>query len=109
MVADEQWRTVKEEDRQNKKLITLSNEQKKQNEQLIGLSEQILSLTKEVRGYTGKTEDDNASERNCSRCRSARSPSRRSSTTRPGEGPWLRVAAVHGARLDAGEEGRPAG
>ena len=58
VVADEQWRTVQEEDRQNKKLITLSNEQKKQNEQLIGLSQQILSLTKEVRGYTGKTEDD---------------------------------------------------
>ena len=58
VVADEQWRTVQEEDRQNKKLITLSNEQKKQNEQLIGLSQQILTLTKEVRGYTGKTEDD---------------------------------------------------
>jgi len=35
VVADEQWRTVQEEDRQNK--------------QLLDLSEQILALTKEVR------------------------------------------------------------
>jgi uncharacterized membrane protein len=38
VIADEQWKTVKEEDRQNK--------------QLIKLSEQILQLTKEVRALT---------------------------------------------------------
>jgi uncharacterized membrane protein len=40
VIADEQWKTVKEEDRQNK--------------QLIKLSEQILDLTKEVRTATAR-------------------------------------------------------
>jgi uncharacterized membrane protein len=53
VVADQQWRTVQEEDRQNKQLIGLSNEQKQQNEQLIDLSNHILALTQEVRGMTG--------------------------------------------------------
>jgi uncharacterized membrane protein len=57
VVADEQWRTVQEEDRQNKQLISLSNQQTKQNEQLIELSTQILSLTREVRGLAGKDEE----------------------------------------------------
>ena len=39
VIADQQWRTVKEEDTQNK--------------QLLGLSQQILGLTKEIRGYAG--------------------------------------------------------
>jgi uncharacterized membrane protein len=44
VIADQQWRTVQEEDRQNK--------------QLIDLSEQILALTKEVRGFAGTAKDD---------------------------------------------------
>ena len=39
VVADQQWRTVKEEDSQNKELLDLSK--------------QILSLTKEVRTLAG--------------------------------------------------------
>jgi len=39
VVADQQWATVQEEDEQNKKLLELS--------------EQILALTKEVRGFAG--------------------------------------------------------
>ena len=53
VVADEQWRTVQEEDHQNKQLIALSNGQTKQNEQLLELSRQILALTQEVRGLKG--------------------------------------------------------
>jgi len=39
VIADQQWRTVKEEDEQNK--------------QLLGLSQQILGLNKEIRGFAG--------------------------------------------------------
>jgi uncharacterized membrane protein len=39
VIADQQWRTVKEEDEQNK--------------QLLGLSQQILALTKQIRGFAG--------------------------------------------------------
>jgi len=39
VIADQQWRTVQEEDEQNK--------------QLLGLSQQILGLTKEIRGFAG--------------------------------------------------------
>ena len=45
-LADHQWRTVQEEDRQNKHLIDLSN--------------QILALTKEVRAFASKAQEDNA-------------------------------------------------
>ena len=48
VIADQQWRTVKEEDEQNK--------------QLLGLSQQILRLTKEVRGFAGLAQQDH--ERN---------------------------------------------
>jgi uncharacterized membrane protein len=44
VIADQQWKTVKEEDRQNK--------------QLLDLSVQILALTKEVRGFAGTAKDD---------------------------------------------------
>src|SRR5512132_1987678 len=44
VLADEQWKTVQEEDRQNK--------------QLLELSEQILALTKEVRGFAGTAQAD---------------------------------------------------
>src|ERR1700746_2042365 len=37
VIADQQWRTVQEEDAQNR--------------QLLGLSQQILALTKEIRAY----------------------------------------------------------
>jgi uncharacterized membrane protein len=58
VVADQQWRTVQEEDRQNKELIALSKTQEKQNEQLLDLSNKILSLTQEVRGLGGTSADD---------------------------------------------------
>jgi uncharacterized membrane protein len=50
VIADQEWRTVKIED--------------KQNEQLIDLSEQILQLTKQVRSYAGtvQREDDQNQE-----------------------------------------------
>ena len=44
VIADQQWKTVQEEDEQN--------------EQLLGLSQQILTLTKEVRGFAGLAEQD---------------------------------------------------
>jgi len=44
VIADQQWKTIQEEDRQNK--------------QLLDLSEQILALTKEVRGFAGAAKDD---------------------------------------------------
>ena len=44
VLADQQWRTVQEEDRQNKHLLELS--------------EQILALTKEVRGYAKTAQAD---------------------------------------------------
>jgi uncharacterized membrane protein len=59
VVADEQWRTVREEDDQNKRLLKLSGEQAHQNRELLDLSNQILDLTKEVRSFAqeaaGKT------------------------------------------------------
>ncbi len=63
VVADEQWRTVQEEDRQNKELIGLSEAQEKQNTQLIDVTDQILHLTKEVRSLAGKAEDERAQNR----------------------------------------------
>jgi uncharacterized membrane protein len=60
VVADEQWRTVQEEDRQNKELIDLSQMQEKQNTQLIAVTDQILALTKEVRSLTGKADGESA-------------------------------------------------
>jgi uncharacterized membrane protein len=44
VLADEQWKTVQEEERQNK--------------QLLELSQQILALTKEVRGFADTAKDD---------------------------------------------------
>ena len=44
VIADQQWRTVQEEDEQN--------------QQLLGLSQQILALTKEVRGFAGLAQQD---------------------------------------------------
>jgi uncharacterized membrane protein len=44
VIADQQWETVQEEDHQNR--------------QLLELSEQILALTKEVRGFAGFAAED---------------------------------------------------
>jgi len=44
VIADQQWRTVQEEDEQNK--------------QLLELSQQILALTKEVRDFAGLAQED---------------------------------------------------
>ncbi len=63
VVADEQWRTVQEEDRQNKELIGLSQMEEKQNTQLIDVTGQILALTKEVRSLTSKADDESAERR----------------------------------------------
>jgi uncharacterized membrane protein len=46
VIADQQWRTVQEEDAQNR--------------QLLGLSRRILALTKEVRGFAGLAQQDHA-------------------------------------------------
>src|SRR3954469_24284797 len=46
VIADQQWKTVQEEDRQNKELLDLSK--------------QILQLTKEVRSYAAARGDDAA-------------------------------------------------
>jgi uncharacterized membrane protein len=60
VVADQQWRTVQEEDRQNKELLRLSGEQDRENKDLLNLSNQILGLTKEVRSLTVKAREDSA-------------------------------------------------
>jgi uncharacterized membrane protein len=44
VIADQQWKTVKEEDRQNKELLNLSK--------------QILELTKEVRSYGDTVQEE---------------------------------------------------
>ena len=58
VVADQQWRTVQEEDRQNKQLLKLSAEQDRENKKLLDLSTQILGLTKEVRSFAAKSRED---------------------------------------------------
>jgi uncharacterized membrane protein len=63
VIADQQWRTVQEEDRQNEELLRLSKEQEKQNMELIDLSNQTLGLVKEVRELSGKAEEHNQQNR----------------------------------------------
>ena len=58
VIADQQWRTVQEEDKQNLTLIGLSKKQDKQNEELLALSKQILALTEEVRAYAARDRQD---------------------------------------------------
>jgi uncharacterized membrane protein len=70
VLADQQWKTVEEEDRQNKELLKLSTqiltvtkevrsfadtarEDHEQNEQLLDLSKRTLALTKEVHTHAG--------------------------------------------------------
>jgi uncharacterized membrane protein len=67
VIADAQWKTVQEEDRQNKELLRLSRQilklteevrsygdvvrtERDQNEQLLDLTRQTLALTKEMHG-----------------------------------------------------------
>src|SRR6516165_6656914 len=57
VVADQQWRTVQEEDRQNKELLRLSGEQDRENKDLLNLSNQILGLTEEVRSFAEKSRE----------------------------------------------------
>jgi uncharacterized membrane protein len=59
VLADEEWKTVQEEDHQNRELLRLSNEEEKQNEQLLAVSNQILALTKEVHRLAEKARVDN--------------------------------------------------
>jgi uncharacterized membrane protein len=58
VIADAQWKTVQEEDRQNVELLKLSRQQEQQNEELINLSNQILGLTRHMRVLAGKAEED---------------------------------------------------
>jgi uncharacterized membrane protein len=58
VLADQQWRTVQEEERENKRLLRLSAEQERQNTELIDLSNQILGLTKEVRAFSEQARED---------------------------------------------------
>jgi hypothetical protein len=58
VLADQQWRTVQEEDRQNRELLGLSKQQDEENKQLLELSKQILALTEEVRAYAARDRDD---------------------------------------------------
>jgi uncharacterized membrane protein len=46
VLANQQWTTVQDEDRQNVELLRLSNEMDRQNQELLGLSKEILELTK---------------------------------------------------------------
>jgi uncharacterized membrane protein len=47
VIADEQWKMVQEEDKQNQELL--------ENQELLGLSRQILALTKEVHSLADPT------------------------------------------------------
>jgi uncharacterized membrane protein len=70
VIADQQWKTVQEEDRQNKELLDLSaqilqltkevrsygdtvQEERDQNRQLLEISKQTLAITKEVHAIKG--------------------------------------------------------
>jgi uncharacterized membrane protein len=58
VIADQQWKTVQEEDRQNRELLGLSKQQDEENKQLLELSKQILALTQEVRAYAARDRKD---------------------------------------------------
>ena len=57
-LADQQWKTVQDEDRQNQELLKLSNRQDHQNEELLDLSNHILTLTKDVSSFADTARDD---------------------------------------------------
>ena len=50
VLANQQWTTVQDEDRQNTELLRLSKEMDQQNQQLLNLSNEILELTKALHG-----------------------------------------------------------
>jgi len=58
VLADQQWRTVEDEDSQNKELLKLSNQQEHQNKELLTLSKQILTLTRDVRSIAVTARDN---------------------------------------------------
>ncbi len=58
VLADHQWSTVQEEDRQNKELLKLSNQQDRQNKELLDLSNKILTLTKDVRSVAERAREN---------------------------------------------------
>jgi uncharacterized membrane protein len=58
VIADQQWNTVQEEDRQNRELIGLSKQQDQENKELLELSKHILALTQEVRAYSARVGQD---------------------------------------------------
>jgi uncharacterized membrane protein len=58
VLADQQWRTVQEEERQNVELLKLARQQDKQAKDLLDLSNQILALTKEVRSFADIARED---------------------------------------------------
>ncbi|MEA2234901.1 MAG: hypothetical protein QOD83_4717 [Solirubrobacteraceae bacterium] len=75
VIADQQWKTVQEEDRQNKELLDLSKQileltkevrsygdtvqaEKQQNKELLDLSRQTFALTKQVHSLAGNSQPD---------------------------------------------------
>jgi uncharacterized membrane protein len=58
VIADQQWKTVQEEDQQNRELLGLSKQQDDENKELLDLSKQILALTQEVRAYAARDRQD---------------------------------------------------
>jgi uncharacterized membrane protein len=58
VLADQQWRTVQEEERQNVELLKLAKRQDGQAKELLELSNQILALTKEVRSFADLARED---------------------------------------------------
>ncbi len=58
VIADEEWTMVQEEQHQNSELLSLSKHQDHQKSSLIDLSNQILALTKEVRGLADTARED---------------------------------------------------
>src|SRR4051795_12380941 len=75
VIADQQWKTVQEEDRQNEELLDLSKQileltkevrsygdtvqaEKQQNKELLDLSRQTFALTKQVHSLAGNSQPD---------------------------------------------------
>jgi uncharacterized membrane protein len=58
VIANEEWALVQEEQRQNSHLLSLSTQADEQNRSLLDLSNQILALTKEVRGFAAAARED---------------------------------------------------
>ena len=67
VLANQQWTTVQDEDRQNTELLRLSKEMDQQNQQLLLVSNEILQLTKALHGaITGPEGASNSSSRSAS-------------------------------------------